>query len=221
MATVYQVKDRYQIKAEKNGTNDGITTDNYRFCLAYNEAQNKFLTIHLQNRGIDDVRYIQNFLVLNHKIPYTSTLNDPTLWDFDLPKNYFDLADPTAIAVKGECKAKIYLVEMQTENLNEMLQDEYSKPSFEYEEALYTVNSDKLSIYTTDFAIEELTLNYYRYPNQIRLLDENNPESDFDNTQKIEWDDKSLDDIISIMVFNLDINENNPRYQLQTLRTQK
>jgi hypothetical protein len=53
------------------------------------------------------------------------------------------------------------------------------------------------------------------------LVDETNPESDFDETLNIEWDDKSLDDIISIMVFNLDINENNPRYQLQTLRTQK
>jgi hypothetical protein len=221
MTTVYQVKDRYQNKAEKNGTNDGITTDNYRFCLAYNEAQNKFLTLHLQNRGIDDVRYIQKFLILNYKIPYSSNPQDPTLWDFDLPKNYFDLADVTATAKKGVCVTKVSLVELQTENINAILQDEYSKPSFEYEEALYTVNADKISIYTSDFTIEEIALNYYRYPNQIRLIDENNPESDFDLTQLIEWDDKSLDDIVSLMVFNLDINENNPRYQLQTLRIQK
>jgi hypothetical protein len=127
----------------------------------------------------------------------------------------------TATAIKGDCITNISLVELQTENLNEILQDEFSKPSFEWQEALYTVNSDKISIYTTDFKIEELSLNYYRYPNQIKLVDETNPESDFDETLNIEWDDKSLDDIISIMVFNLDINENNPRYQLQTLRTQK
>jgi hypothetical protein len=221
MATIDQVQERYQIKAEKNGTNDDIATDRGRFCINFNESQNKFLTIHLQNRGIDDVRYIQKFLTLNHKIPYTSTPKDPTLWDFELPKNYFDLSDVTATAIKGGCTTNISLVELQTENLNEILQDEFSKPSFEWQEALYTVNSDKISIYTTDFKIEELSLNYYRYPNQIKLVDETNPESDFDETLNIEWDDKSLDDIISIMVFNLDINENNPRYQLQTLRTQK
>ena len=64
MTTVEEARERYIIKAEKNGTNDNITTDNYRFCLNFNESQNKFLTLQLQNRGIDDVRYIQKFLIL-------------------------------------------------------------------------------------------------------------------------------------------------------------
>ena len=78
----------------------------------------------------------------------------------------------------------------------------------------------KFEIYKDNFNIDSLLLNYYRYPNQIKLQDAENPESDFANIE-IEWDDKSLDDIISIMVANLDINENNPRFQLNTLRTQK
>ena len=62
---IEEAKERYIIKAEKNGTNDNLTTDNYRFSLNFNESQNKFLTLHLQNRGVDDVRYIQKFLVLD------------------------------------------------------------------------------------------------------------------------------------------------------------
>ena len=218
--TIEQIRERFVIKAEKNATNDSITTDNLRFCLLFNESQNKFLTLQLQNRKIDDVRYIQNFLVLDKSIPTTSKSQDKV--NFKLPENYFDLADARANATKENCSDLIYLFELRTENLGEILQDEYNKPSFKWREAPYTVNSNQLSIYTdNEFRITELLLNYYRYPNQIRLLDEEDAESKFDENVPIEWDDKSLDDIISIMVFNSDINENNPRFQLNNLRAQK
>lgn len=220
MATIEQAKERYIIKAEKNGTNDSITTDNYRFCLLFNESQNKFQTLQLQNRGVDDVRYIQNFLVLDLKVPYSSKSENK--YNFKLPDNYFDLADVTANAEKDNCYDTINLFELRTENLNEILKDEFQKPSFEWRESLFTVNSNSLSIYTDKtFKVNEILLNYYRYPNQIRLLNEENPESGFNEEFPIEWDDKSLDDIVSLMVFNLDINENNPRFQLQTTRIQK
>ena len=220
MTTIEQVKDRYLNKAEKNGTNDNIVVDNLRFCLLYNEAQNKFQTLHLQNRGIDDVRYIQKFLILDQRIPYTSKTQDK--YNFLLPKNYFDLADVRAKAEKEKCKRLINCVEVQTENLSELLQDEHWKPSFEWDETLYTINSDQVSVYTDNtFQVSEILLNYYRYPSQLKLVDDFNPESDFDSNSLIEWDNKSLDDIITLMVFNLDINSNNPRFQLQTLRLQK
>lgn len=220
MVTVQQVKDRYLNKAEKNGTNDNIAVDNLRFCLLYNEAENKFLTLHLQRRGIDDVRYIQKFLILDKKLTIFSKNQDK--YSFKLPENYFDLADVRAKAEKEKCKRTINCVEAQTENLSELLQDEFWKPSFEWDETLYTINSDNISLYTDNtFQISEILLNYYRYPSQLKLIDDYNPESDFDSTSLIEWDDKSLDDIITLMVFNLDINSNNPRFQLQTLRQQK
>lgn len=220
MATIRQILERFDIKAEKNATNDGISTDNLRKCLLFNEAQNKFLTLHLQNRGVDDVRYIQNFLVLDKSIPLTSSTQKK--FESELPENYFDLAELRVSAEKEGCKRTLFGVEVQTENLNEYLQDEYYKPSFEWEEVLYTVNSNNVSIYTDGtFTPQKTLLDYYRYPNQLRLVNEENPESDFDETYQIEWDDKALDDIISIMVSNLDINSNNPRFQLNTLRAQK
>lgn len=219
MTSIEEAKERYRIKAEKNGINDNITTDNYRFCLNFNESQNKFLTLHLQNRGVDDVRYIQKFLVLDEEIPPKNTSENKV--NFTTPEDYFDLSSARAKAQSGSCQGILDLVEIQTENLNEIMFNEFLKPSFDWREAPYTINSDQLSIYTDNFTIDSLLLNYYRYPNQIKLQDVEDPESDFDSTLTIEWDDKSLDDIISIMVANLDINENNPRYQLNTLRTQK
>ncbi len=162
--TIEQIRDRYIIKAEKNATNDSITTDNLRFCLLFNESQNKFLTLQLQNRKVDDIRYIQNFLVLDKSIPYTSKNQDKT--NFKLPDDYFDLAEARAKAKKDNCSDLITLFEVRTENLNEILQDEFNKPSFEWREAPYTVNSNQISVYNDwDFSVTELLLNYYRYPN--------------------------------------------------------
>lgn len=219
MITVEEAKERFLVKAEKNGTNDNLTTDNYRFCLNFNESQNKYLTLQLQNRGVDDIRYIQNFLILDKKLLVKTKSEDK--FNFELPSNYFDLSSARAKAKKNSCQDYIDLVEVQTENLNQILFNVYLKPSFEWREAPYSIASNNLSVYTDNFTVDEILLNYYRYPSQIRLVDSENPESKFDSTSKIEWDDKALDDIISIMAFNFDANSNNPRYQLQTLRTQK
>jgi hypothetical protein len=219
MISIEEVKERYLIKAEENGTNDNIATDNYRFILNFNESQNKYTTLQLQNRGVDDVRYIQHLLVLDKKIHPKDTSQDKV--NFELPSNYFDLSSARATAQKNSCQDNIDLVEIKTENLNEIVNSEYLKPSFDWREAPYTVNSDNLSIYTdNEFTIDYLLLNYYRYPNQLKLVDINNPESAFEDI-KIEWDDKALDDIISLMVVNFDINEGNQRFQLNTIRLQK
>lgn len=220
MISVEEAKERYIIKAEKNGTNDNITTDNYRFCLNFNESQNKFLTLHLQNRGIDDVRYIQKFLIQNEKLLDNTTKADTQ--NFKLPKNYFDFSSARAIAKKDNCEDFIDLTpEVHSENINEIMYNSDLKPSFEWREAPYLITEDSIAIYTDNFKVKEVLLNYYRYPNQIKLQDNLNPESNFSTDSVIEWDDKALDDIISLMVFNFDINENNPRYQLNTLRIQK
>lgn len=220
MITIDQAIDRFLNKSEKNGTNDNIAVDKKRICLLYNEGQNKFMSLHLQNRKIDDARYIQNFLILDKSIPYISKEVDK--YHFELPKDQFDISDLRVNANKDDCARIINCIPTSAENVSEILQDEFLKPSFECDETIFTVNSNQVSVYTdTTFKISEALLSYYRYPSQLKLIDDFDPESPFDSASKIEWDDKCLDDIISLMVFNLDINQNNPRYQLQTLRTQK
>jgi hypothetical protein len=208
------------MKIEKNITNDGVSSNRGSFVIEFNEAQNKWIEFHLQQRGVDDVRYIQGFLVLDKKIPHSSKLYDH--YNFLLPKDYLDLADARAIASTNSCKSKeINLFEIKTENLNSILQDEFNKPSFKWREAPFTVNSNSISIYTDGFSVDELLLNYYRYPKQIKLLNPSDPESKFDETHNIEWDDKSLDRILSLTAGEFDMNDSNPRFQIQNTRAQK
>ena len=217
---IEQVFIKYKNKVEKNITNDQASTDRGRFVLLFNETQNKFIEFHLQQRGIDDIRYIQNFLVLDEKIASFAKTQDH--YNFKLPKNYLDLSDVRGLASKSECKdVKINLFEIQTENLSEIIQDEFNKPSFKWRESPYTINANTVSVYVDDFSVDNILLNYYRYPNQISLIDPNDPESEFNELVKLEWDDKALDRIISMCAGEFDINQNNPRYQLQNFRQQK
>lgn len=220
MIPTEQAYERYLIKVEKNGTNDNISTDKGRFVELFNESQNKFEELHLQNRGIDDVRYIQKFLVLDFKLSDSSQTFDH--FDFNLPENYLDLADARANASKDKCSDFLSLFEIRTENLNQILEDENNKPSFKWRESCFTINNDKISVYTDkEFKVNYILLNYYRYPKQISLVNPFDPESEFTPEIQIEWDEKSLDRILSICAGEFDINENNPRFQLQNLRQQK
>jgi len=219
--TVEQTYQKYKIKTESNITNDGIATDRGRFVEQFNEQQIVFEEMHLQQRAVDDIRYIQKFLVLGVPIEPSKRAEDKE--DFDLPLNYLDIAGVKAKASKEKCKQKdLYLFEVQTEDLSEILQDSDNKPSFLWREAPYTVNNNTVSVYTAgDFSVDKILLDYYRYPQAISLQDPLNPESGFNESYTIEWDDKSLNRIISMCAEASDINENNPRFQLQKLRQQK
>lgn len=218
--SVEQAYLKYKMKIEKNVINDGVSSNRGRFVIEFNEAQNKWLEFHLQQRGVDDVRYVEKFLILDKKIPYSSKLYDH--YNFLLPKDYLDLSDARALASTETCKNKeINLFEIKTENLNSILQDENNKPSFKWREAPFTINSNTASVYTDGFTVEHLLLNYYRYPKQIKLINPSDPESKFDEAHKIEWDDKSLDRIISLTAGEFDMNDSNPRFQLQNTRAQK
>ncbi len=190
--TVEEAYQRYLVEVEKNATNDNVANSRDLFCIIFNKYQNKFLSIALQQRGVDDVRWIQRFLILDKRL--TSSTKTTDHYNFTLPEDYFDLADARAKAEKGKCKDLITLKELQTENLGELISDELNKPSFEWRESFYTLNSNQLSVYFNNFSISEILLNYYRYPNQIKVLDETR----FDENSTIEWDDKALNEILNL-----------------------
>ena len=59
-----------------------------------------------------------------------------------------------------------------------------------------------------------LFLSYYRYPLQIQLIDEEDPESPFDENFPIEFDDKFTDRIISMAVSEFEINNSNDKFNI-------
>lgn len=207
-----EVYGRFIIKINKNAQTDNIQCDRGRFVEIYNEEKNKWLEWTLEKRNEDDVRYAQVLLVNNKPIKPSVTNDDSQ--EFELPEDYFDLVGASAIASSECCeKQKLDLYELKGENKNLQLQDEASKPSFDYRESLYQIASNRVIVYRDDFTIDNINLSYYKYPTKIELQNPEDPESGFKAGIKLLLDDKVIDRIISMCAASFDLNNDNQKYQ--------
>lgn len=212
--TTNQTYESFILKINESATTDKLSCDKGRFVRLFNNEQNRLIESFLDRRFEDDIRYIQKILVDDHKI--SSSKNHLDHQDFPLPEDYFDLSNAYALATKGSCqRQKISLFEIKDENRNNILSDEFSKPSFKYREAPYSIASDKIKVYTNDeFQVENVLLSYYRYPVQIGLKDSENPESDF-NSNNPEFDDKFVNRIIALCASAFYLNTDDQKFQAE------
>lgn len=214
------IEDAYSIyltKVEKNITNDGMSTDRGRFKTLWDDKQLKYYRKLLQAKGTDEIRYAERFLIPNFKLSVSSKTTQT--YDFPTPKNFFDLGNVRALVSQGDCKnQEMFLIETNPENYSEYLRDTNTTPSFKWRESLFSLASEKISVFYNDFIVESLILSYYRYPNQITLLNPENPETDFNEQIPIEWEDKEIYNIIDMCVLEFDISENNSRINADAIR---
>lgn len=209
--------EKYLIKSEKNGVNDGISTDKGRFAILYNEYANRYTEFIYERKNEDDLRQIQTLLVNDKKIEGNKKHN---YYLFPLPSNYLDHSSLSVKASKGNC-SNINL-EILTE-IKDLEKDKYLssanyEPSFEYRETLYSFTQDNIKVYIKDFDIDYILYSYYRYPKKIKLLDEYDPESDFIDID-LDFDDKIIDRIISASVSGFNINNASELWQLHNLQS--
>ncbi len=207
-----EVYGKFIIKINKNAQTDNIQCDRGRFVEIYNEEKNKWLEWTLDKRNDDDIRYAQILLTLGEVI-FSSKVNIDSQ-EFKLPKEYFDIADVYAIATSDCCeKQKIDLYELKAENTSLELQDESSKPSFDYRESLYQIASGNILVYKDDFTIDNIKLSYYKYPTKIELQNQEDPESGFKAGITLLLDNKVIDRIISMCAASFDLNNDNQKFQ--------
>jgi hypothetical protein len=218
LTTAEQAYERYLIKAEKNGTNNNIATDRGRFVIQYNELKNRVVKWYLNNRGKTEIKDIQVLLVDDKKVVPESSHLDHV--DFKLPEDFLSDSHVRAVGEKGKCKNEdIRLFEIRDGNRSDILDNVNSSPSFEYRECPYTFSQNFLKVYIEEgMKLDKIYLSYYKYPNQISLINENNPEAGFDPTKNIELPDEVLDRIISSMVGDFKINTENQAFQFDKLR---
>lgn len=209
-----QVYDRYILKAEKNGTNDNISTDKMRFIENYNEWCIRYSLYIYDSKNEDDFRNIESLLIPNKKVEKSKKERD--FYSFDLPDNYLEFSSAFALGSKGNCKNKKIdlLYEINDIERAIYLSDEFTSPSFEYREAPYFIGAGAVNVFYTDFTIDSIILSYYRYPKKLRLQNPDNPESDFDDSFDVDFDEKSINRIISAAVGGFDLNNNSERATL-------
>lgn len=202
------------IKLNENATTDKISIDKARACVLGNNTQNKLIEIFLDRKFEDDIRYIQKILVTDLLITSSNTFKDYT--EFILPKNYFDFSNLHILASKGVCENKrMTCEEIKDDDKNHILDNTYLKPSFKHREAPFNLASDKIILYTADdFTTDSAILSYYRYPIQMGLIDEYNPESKFNNNI-LEFDDKFMNRVISLCASEFLLNTDDQKFQAE------
>lgn len=216
--TTEKVYEKLLTKLDGVGSNN-IAVDRRRAVLVINEAQNKLIEYFLSPVKRDEnIRYVQKLLT-DLEIP-TGSLTSELYHKVELPDNYFEFSSIVGFGEKDNCKnKKINLWEIKDQNKDEILQDSFNKPSFKYREAPYVISEDHVKVYTLrEFNLNKVILNYYRYPVQIRQLDEF-PESPFDESYQLEFDDKMVDRIISNAVAELQMNIKDETFQINKNRT--
>lgn len=218
MTTAQEAYERYLLKVEKNSTNNNIATDRMRFVIMYNELKNRVIKWYLNNRDKVEIKDIQ--VLLSDNITLTPERSHFNHIDFKLPDDFLSNSHIQAIGSKGKCKSQnIWLYEVRPEDLTQILNNEYFKPSFEYRECPYTFSNNMINIYIEDgMNIDEVRMMYYRYPNKIALENELDPDSQFDNNYKIELPDEVLDRVISAISGDFKINTENQAFQFDKLR---
>ena len=205
-------------KVNKNYTNDNISVDVGRFVSLFNAKQIRFLEYVLEKRNEDDIRYVQKMLVKDESLEFLrKKLNH---CDFKLPSNFFSFVNVQANADEGSCSSnRINLWEIKNENIHELLQDEYNKPSFKWRETFYSFADDTIVIYVDNFTISEVFLTYYRYPKKVDMKGYVKEDGSFSTDIDPEWDDKVVERIIEFCVADFDINNDDlQRYQLENVR---
>lgn len=213
-----EVKTRFLIKSEENGTNDAITVSNDRFVRIINEAFIRMAEYLYEKKNEDDFRYLQPLLVDDKPITDYTIHSDHQV--FSLPKDYFEFSNVWGVGSNKQCSnQKFDLFEIKDLDRNIILNDEFNSPSFKYREAPFNFANNSIRVFIDGFKMNKLYLSYYRYPKKLRLTDPENPESQLDDSYELDFDEKVINRIIDLALKEFDINNGNERFQANQLRT--
>lgn len=153
---------KFLLKINKNDTNSNVKVPISQFVLIYNEQQRLWLdNIIKLNENSDYIDDIEELLILDEQLtPIKVGKNNDS---FKLPNDFYRRATGYCFASKGNCTDNSMVVWfIKPKNLDVYLKNSNLSPSFEYQETIGLINNGKVSIYKSDFNIDEAYINYYK-----------------------------------------------------------
>lgn len=205
---IQEVYQRVLFKVNRNLGSNNTSLDRARFVLLYNENQWKRV-IKVYREGNDErLREIQAFLTPHQALTLDTTTDNKVL--YNLPEDYLELSHLLPLAKKGECQAELSAMEIKDKNYQNILFDNYNKPSFEYRETLYTIADNKAVIYKEDFDIISTKMSYYRYPKPVDIAGYIDLNSNSSTNIDPEGDDRFIENVINMVALAYSQNTENP-----------
>lgn len=203
-------------KAEENATNGGIKMDRARFIQMFNSEQIRLVRSFLDLRNDNRIKHIQRLMVYSRELERKSFFDKPKSVSFSFPDDYLEFVNVDGIFTKGECEVTDFAMwETKNEDIQELIADEFNKPTFEYRETFYTIGEDSVRVYVSDFDVKSLNMTYYRYPKNVDI----EGYVKYDGTQSTsidpELDDRLVEQILNMIEKQFGLNESEyTRYPL-------
>lgn len=201
---ILQLKIKQRLN--KLDSNDYDNLEDWQIIEAFNKAQIEWVRRQLHGgnqyregdegskRRIDD---IQRLLL---QIPLPGFQYDRYFESTELPTDFMEYKRVSAFA-KNECcpqdSMTIYLAEEA--NVDELLDDEFRSPSYEWGETFCTLMNNRIRIYTDgEFNIINPTLTYYRLPRYIQIAGSIDPYTGLTSLADVTCEFK--DDVTELMI---------------------
>lgn len=176
MYTTDDVLNKYKARLNKSDSSDYDNLWLYQVEETYNKGVNEIVRRLKRGKApenqegdeetrdrIDDLQVLlkEKIVSVGHYPLYVDTR--------PLPEDYLYFKRITPFATKDNCKRKRIKSYLREEaNVDVLLSDWDSQPSFDFEETFHTIAGNKIRIYhNKDFDIEEALLVYYKTPRFI------------------------------------------------------
>lgn len=206
----FLVKERLN----KLSSNSQQNIEPYSFVYAFNKAQSHWVEDRIKVEEANKVR-TQEIQQLLKTTQLTATNN---LIDF--PKDFLHIERITPYASKNQCDRFLYSTHQVEEgNIPELITNDSTKPSFEWEETFFTLQDNKIKIYSTDFDIKSAEVVYYRRPIQVDIAGYEKLDTTLSINIDPEFNDSSLQEIldITVAILSADISD---QFRYQTIQQQ-
>lgn len=119
---------------------------------------------------------LQNLQVPSEEVSLTNSEDLLYSYNFSLPSLTYDMIVPTniyATGTRGNCKERLLDVIdiMKHNDVRMLLKSPHYKPSFEYQEILASISSDKMYLYTDNtFTLNKAYVSYLKYPRKVDIV---------------------------------------------------
>ena len=207
--TIHECYKYVQNRLNKSSTNFGDNVYKHQFVEAFNAVQLMWVEsrIKVDETNIIRIDEVQQLIEVVTDKP--KKINN--YYELSLPDNYLHYKRSVSFA---PCEIKNHL--KKEGDINRLLQDEFWKPSIEWEETICTIAGNKLRVYVDNFSIKKVELHYYRTPILVNMQDGTDINGVQTENVDPEFKNSSLIEILNFTC-QLLASDNSDQWNYQTL----
>ncbi len=168
--TALEAYKRFLLKVNKFDSNDEIRISKGEFVILFNDEAKRWLNAKIgkYNNNSDIVNLLS---LLVYDLPLQKIGDFNVYSSFALPDNFFTFNDCKALVRKNGCTPikYIYTRLINPKDSSTLYHDEFSSPSYEWEETFADIANKRINIYTKNFTAESVKISYYKNPEDIDI----------------------------------------------------